>query len=198
MDLSPVQQYLATMKQVCPELQDEHLEEFCDSLKVWNFNKKALIFDYQALHQHVLFVNKGLARAYYINQDGNEHTAWFCQEGEFITDYPAFLAQTPSYYLFEALEATTVVALPKSAMERGYQQFSLLQKYGRLIAEGILSLQQTRIESFLFKTAKERYLELLENEVDLVNRISQGLLASYIGIERQSLTRIRKQISENK
>ncbi|MEL6593164.1 MAG: Crp/Fnr family transcriptional regulator [Bacteroidota bacterium] len=195
---SPIQQYLDSMKLVCPEIEDYQLVEFSQTLREARYQSRELIFGYQEIPKHVAYVAKGLVRAYYIDQRGDERTSWFIPEGDFATDYPAFLRGHNSNYYFETLEPSTVVYLSKEAIDRGYAQYPSLQKYGRLVAEEILTVQQARIESFQFKTAKERYLDFLTNSPELAQKISQGLTASYIGIERQSLTRIRKQLYEQK
>jgi CRP-like cAMP-binding protein len=76
-----------------------------------------------------------------------------------------------------------------------YQQSPKFERYGRLIAEEILKRQQTRIESFIFQTAEERYLDFMKQHPALFNRISLSHLCSYLGIERQSLTRIRQKLA---
>ena len=68
--------------------------------------------------------------------------------------------------------------------------------YGRLIAEHVLTVQTDRVESFLFENAEQRYLNFIDKNPDIINRISLTHLASYLGIERQSLSRIRKKIVE--
>ncbi|MEL7339577.1 MAG: Crp/Fnr family transcriptional regulator [Bacteroidota bacterium] len=197
-ELSPIQQYLASMKMVCPEIEDYQLTEFSQTLREARYQSRELIFGYRKVPKHVAYVASGLVRAYYIDQGGDERTSWFIPEKDFATDYPAFLRARASNYYFETLEPSIVVYLPKDAIEAGYARYPSLQKYGRLIAEAILSIQQERIESFQFKTAKERYLDFLTQKPQLAQRISQSLTASYIGIERQSLTRIRKQLYEQK
>ena len=67
--------------------------------------------------------------------------------------------------------------------------------YGRLIAEHVLTVQTDRVESFLFENAEERYLNFIEQNRDIINRISLSHLASHLGIERQSLSRIRSRIA---
>lgn len=199
MSLNPnAQRYLSSMQQLCPDIEDEHLTDFGKTLFIKEFTAKELVFDVKSVQKHVVYVTKGLVRSFYNLENGDENTAWFIGENDFITDYPALLAQKPSCYSFEAIEPTIGVFLPKSAIDEGYEKYASLQKYGRLIAEIILTIQQERIESFLFKSAKQRYLDVLDSPLDLVNRVSQRQLASYIGIERQSLTRIRKQLLTEK
>jgi len=189
--------YINSMKAICPAIEDKHLIEFKKSLEVKNFAKGAHIFKEHKKHNAVLFVISGLVRSYYINDKGDEKNAWFIQENEFVTDYPSFLNSTNSRYAFESLENTICILIPKHAINRAYQSFPSIDKYGRLIAEEIIKMMQCRIESLLFLSAKERYIEVLNSEKKLVNRISVTHLASYLGIERQSLTRIRKELSNN-
>ncbi len=195
---SNILHYLASMKHFCSDIRDEHLTEFSQALFVRQFSAKEMVYETNAIQEHVIFITKGMVRSHYISETGDDITSWFIAENEFVTDYPAFLSRKPSRYAFETLEPTTGVFLPKSAINEGYAKHAPLEKYGRLVAEFILSVQQERIESFLFKSAKERYLEVLGHPADLVNRASQRHLASYIGIERQSLTRIRKQLLTEK
>lgn len=79
-------------------------------------------------------------------------------------------------------------------IQQGYDQFIGFERNGRLIAEAILQQQQRRIESFQFDSAEQRYLDFIQENPGLFNRISLTNLSSYLGIERPSLSRIRKKI----
>lgn len=186
--------YIESMKSVCPEIIDEHLTEFKKSLKVKAIKKRDFIFYEQEKQNAVYYVISGLVRSYYINKNGDEKNAWFIQENEFVTDYPCFLDATNSNYTFQCIEDSIVVEIPKESILTAYKKFPSIDKYGRLIAEEIIKMMQYRIESLLFLSAKERYKQFLNQESDLVHRISVTALASYLGIERQTLTRIRKEI----
>jgi uncharacterized phage protein gp47/JayE len=83
-------------------------------------------------------------------------------------------------------------------MQDSYSKFYLLERYGRLIAEEVLKQHQKRIESFLFENAEDRYLDFIKTFPNIHDRVSLSYLSTYLGIERQSLTRIRKKISQNK
>ena len=80
-------------------------------------------------------------------------------------------------------------------IQKSYQEFEHGQLYGRLMAEQTLTLYNDRIEGFLFNTAEERYLKFLQEQPSLMNRVSLTHLSSFLGIERQSLSRIRKRIA---
>lgn len=189
-----VEAYLRTMVAMCPDLQESHLDYFRPKLSVSRYKNKTNLFEHAQVHQKVGFVLEGLVRAYYSNEKGDEISSWFVSEFEFVTDYPAFLTGKPSLFCFEALEPVTVVWLPREAIFQAYSDFHAFEKYGRIIAEGVILMQQSRIESFLFKSAKQRYLEFDSTCPNVIHRISLTHLASYIGIERQSLTRIRKEL----
>ena len=86
--------------------------------------------------------------------------------------------------------------MPYDKIQEGYRKFKTSERYGRLIAEYVLTVQTDRVESLLFETAEERYLNFIDQNPDLVNRISLTHLATYLGIERQSLSRIRSKIAK--
>ena len=182
------------MRTLCPELTDDELAHFGRQLAVKTYRKKEYYTKSHEVQRYVGFVVSGLVRSFYVDSHGDEKTSWFVPENQFITDYPVFLEQRPSHYHFQCLEPTTIVNLPYEAIQQAYHTSSRFERYGRLIAEEILKLQQTRIESFLFKNAEQRYLDFIRDSPELFNRISLTYLASYLGIERQSLSRIRKKL----
>lgn len=148
------------------------------------------------VQQSLGFVYQGLIRAFYIDDKGNEITTSFVKENEYATDYGAFIRQKPCKYYFQCLEPCIMVDLPYQVMQDGYQKSKHIEKYGRLVTEEVLVLQQKRIESFLFQQAEERYLAFVAENPNLFNRVSLSYLSSYLGIERQSLSRIRKKLAE--
>jgi len=80
-------------------------------------------------------------------------------------------------------------------MKEGMAKFSGIELFGRMMAENILKMQQRRIESFQFLNAEQRYLEFIRESPELFNRISLSHLSTYLGIQRPSLSRIRKKIA---
>ncbi|MCV9389169.1 Crp/Fnr family transcriptional regulator [Reichenbachiella ulvae] len=142
------------------------------------------------------FVSFGLLRRYYVNEKANEITTGFVKENEFVTDYPAFIRQIPSNQNLQCLEPTLIINLPYSIIQECYDKFKNSERNGRLIAEKVLTILSDRVEGFLFNTAEERYLQFLKDHPDLMNRVSLTHLSSFLGIERQSLSRIRKNLTQ--
>lgn len=187
--------FLDSAKSICPELKENELDSFAEKLGVRTLNKKDFFIHSGQIQKEVGFIINGLIRSFYIDNNGNDKTVGFYAENNYATHYTAFITQKPSKYSFQCLEVTNIVLLSFDNMQWAYTQFPILEKYGRLIAEDILKKQQYRIESFIFQTAKERYLDFMLQNPDLFNRVSISHLCSYLGIERQTLTRIRQKLA---
>jgi CRP/FNR family transcriptional regulator, anaerobic regulatory protein len=190
-----INQYLNFIKSFCPEIPEQELYTFSTFLVEKKFNKKDIIFSAGQVQKEIGFITAGLVRSFFIDKNGNEKTVRFHFENTFVTHYVAFITQQRSKYTYICLEPTTVVMLSYDDMHRAYNTLPSIQKYGRMMAEEILKMQQYRIESFLFLTAEERYLDFTKQYPDLFNRVSLSHLSSYLGIERQTLTRIRQKLA---
>lgn len=187
--------FLRSVRAICPNLTDAELSLFASVLTVKELKKKELFVAAGKVQKAVGFIAQGLVRSFYIDHDGNDITVGFYKEGDYATHYPAFITQQPSLYSIQCLEATNMVCLSFEGKQWLYQQSGQIERYGRLIAEEILKRQQARIESFIFQTAEERYVNFIEQHAGLFNRISLSHLCSYLGIERQTLTRIRQKLA---
>jgi CRP-like cAMP-binding protein len=149
------------------------------------------------VQQEIGFVFSGLLRAFFVDNNGREISVNFIREGKYATHYAAFISQIPSKYAFQCIEPSVIVRLSYRHIQDGYNHYPGLERYGRLIAEEVLKSQQRRIEGFLFDNAETRYLDFIHENPDLFGRISLSYLSSYLGIERQSLTRIRKKLARH-
>lgn len=187
--------FLKSVKAFCPGITDSELSLFESKLNFTALKKKGTFVQSGKVQKTIGFIISGLVRSFYINDSGDEITVGFYAENDYATHYSSFLKQQPSHYSIQCLEPTTFACLSFEDMQWIYLQSSLFERYGRLVAEEILKRQQARIESFIFQTAEERYLDFVENFPALFNRISLSHLCSYLGIERQSLTRIRQKLA---
>ena len=186
---------LNSIKSICPAFTDFELSQYASKLKFTDLKKKDFFLQAGETQKFLGFVTSGLIRSFYIDKDGNERTVGFYPEGDYATHYPAFITQNPSKYSIQCLEPTIFACLSFEDLQWVYGQSQNFERYGRLVAEEVLKRQQGRIESFVFQTAEERYLHFMERFPSLFNRISLSHLCSFLGIERQSLTRIRQKIA---
>lgn len=189
--------YLSSVKTLCPNVTIAELDYLISGLTVSELKPKHFYIHANTIQKEIGFVFSGLLRAFYIDDKGDQISVNFVRENRYVTHYPAFITQTPSKYYFQCIEPTIVVNLAYKHIQEGYNRFPILERYGRLVAEEALKIQHRRIESFLFDNAETRYLDFIEENPDLFNRVSLSYLSSYLGIERQSLTRIRKKLTHN-
>lgn len=139
---------------------------------------------------NLYFIHKGLLRGYYF-REGKEVTNWFAQEGEFATCFYAFIANKPSFENIQALENVELLALSNSALQELYQRFPETERIGRLVTETYYIRLEERLLGLQFKTARERYENLVAAKPLLLQRASLGQIASYLGITQETLSRIR-------
>ncbi len=144
--------------------------------------------------QEIGFVNRGSFRTYYLSDDKEINTR-FVFENDFVVDYDSFLEAKPSKYFIEALEESEIVTFDLQALLNAYHQSHNWERFGRLMAEQSYKLTTKRVESFLFLDGEQRYLDLLKNEPKIFDRIPLYHIASYLGMERESLSRLRKKIA---
>jgi CRP-like cAMP-binding protein len=192
---SDIEAFLNSVKQICPNVTEDELAQYASKLTIEELDKKDFFLQFGKVQKCIGFVVNGLVRSSFVDKDGNEITVGFYSEGDYATHYPAFITQQPSKYSIQCLEPTTMVCLSYENMQWIYEHLPNLERYGRLVAEEILKRQQARIESFIFQTAEERYIDFTKHHSGLFNRVSISHLCSFLGIERQSLTRIRQKLA---
>ena len=190
-----INNFLQSFKSLCPEITEEELDFIKSGTSISVYKKKEIYLDNTSVQKSIGFIYRGLVRCFYLNNLGKEITTNFIKEGEYVTDYSAFLRQERTMYCFECLEDSILTSLSFETLQNGYNKYKTSEKIGRLIAEKVLEIRSKRIDSFLFNTAEERYLNFITATPDLFNRVSLTHLSSYLGIERQSLSRIRKKVS---
>ncbi len=188
--------YLNAVRTLCPNVSHTALNYLKSGLRVVELQPKHFFIHANVIQQEIGFVFQGLIRAFYIDNQGNEITVNFVQENRYATHYTAFITRTPGKYNFQCIEPTILVNLSYDHIQTGYDKFPDIERYGRLIAEEVLKFQQKRIESFLFDTAEQRYLDFIKENPDLFNRVSLSHLSSFLGMERQTLTRIRQKLAK--
>lgn len=171
------------------------MEYLKSGLSVEHYDPRHFYIQANTVQKTIGFVSKGLLRAFYIDKEGKDITIRFISENEFATDYASLVNKTKSKYYFQCLEKSSIVNISFADMQDNCDAYPNLEKYKRIIADKAIVQLQNRIESFQFFSAEERYLNFVKHHPDLFNRVSLSLLSSYLGIERPSLSRIRKKIT---
>jgi len=143
--------------------------------------------------KYVAFVEKGMLRLYTIDEKGSEHVMQFAFEGWWIADQYSFLTGEPSLYNIDALEDCELLLLSKPAEEKMLVQLPKFERFFRILLQNNLIHTQRRLISSLSHTAEEKYNELIQSCPTIPQRVPQHMMASYLGITPETLSRIRRQ-----
>ena len=139
------------------------------------------------------FIASGCCRLYRYDKEGTDHTARFGIENWWISDQESYNNQTPSYYNIEALAASTVIVWTKEKWDELLTIIPAIRLFNeQLLARGYESSQR-RIFSLISHTATEKYLEFQQTYPGVFNSVPLHMVASYLGISRETLSRIRRE-----
>lgn len=140
----------------------------------------------------IAYVREGLFRYYYTSEDGAEFTKGFFDKNSILSAYDAILENKPSYFTIEALEDSVIETVPFDSFEELFKEDPCWNKFlVALLQKGYIS-KVTRERELLLLDAKARYQKFLERYPNLEGRVKQSIIASYLGIAPESLSRIRK------
>jgi CRP-like cAMP-binding protein len=173
-------------------------EDIAESQPFWKARKinKGDFFNMQRMVCNDLgLVVKGIFRIYYHDPKTEEDkNLFFFSENQFVVSFRSFISQSPCWYFIEAMEDSEIVFISYRDLNALYEANPGWAKFGRLLAELFFAYAQSRTEEFMFFSHEERYLRLLEEHPNIVDRIPAYHIASFLGITNPSLSRIRKRI----
>lgn len=174
-------------------LPDEEFELLHAAMEKLTFPKNHLVISTDRVERYIYFIDQGIARAY-CNTDKQQVTFWFGQEGDVILSYHSYINQQPGYENIALLEDSVLYRISNTTLQALYDKHSHLANWGRKLAEQELIKTEERLISRLFKTATERYQELMLMNPSLINRVQLSYIASYLGVTQVTLSRIRAEL----
>jgi CRP-like cAMP-binding protein len=178
------------------QLTDEEFEVISKFFVPKKLRKKQFLLHESEVCKNIGFVISGCLREYTIDSKGSEHIIQFAIEDWWISDPNSFLSGLPSKYNIDALEDSEVLLLEKSAREKLLDSCPKMERFFRILIETNFVATQRRITDSLSTSAEERYLRFIKTYPKLIEQVSQNHIASYLGITPQSLSRIRKELSQ--
>jgi len=184
----------AYYRKLVPHITDDELSVLQEWLTVRQIPKGDFLVKAGQVCQHVSFINIGLVRLYY-TVDGKDISIGFVGEGEYTSEYESFLTRSPASQNIGALTDVEVIDLGIDDMQRLYKQFPVFQEFGRKIAEFLFIMLNRRNTALLALTPEDRYRNMIVNNFLLLQQVPQYMLASYIGVTPEHLSRIRKKMS---
>ena len=142
---------------------------------------------------YLYFVEKGLTRTYYF-KDGKDITDWISAENSFACSIVSFITRKPDRRIIELLEPSVLYAINHDKLEEMYFRFHEIERLGRLlVSSGMVQMQQ-KFDDVHFTTAIQRYQTLMKTNPSFILRVPLGMIASYLGITQETLSRIRSQV----
>ncbi|MBI9107807.1 MAG: Crp/Fnr family transcriptional regulator [Spirochaetales bacterium] len=178
------------------ELTEELENALAENLLIREYPKGTILLQEGEICTECFFILKGLIRTYYL-KEYEEVTTDFHMEEQVVS--PSCYGQNTLSDLFlECLEDTVAfVGTPQMESDM-YLKYPQLETLSRVIGEKIMSSYRDSLDAFKMSSPEERYLNLVKNNYDLIQRAPQYQIASFLGIKPESLSRIRKRISKSK
>lgn len=173
--------------------------EFCKTLFIpKKLRKRQYLLQEGDVCRYTSFVEKGMLRTFAVDEKGNEPILQFSSEGWWIADLFSFLTEDPSIYNIEALENCELLLITKPSWDRLLEKVPAFERYFRILIQNNLIATQRRLMSSLSETAEEKYKKLIEVFPGCLQRVPQHMIASYLGITPETLSRIRSQMASVK
>ncbi|GAA4344757.1 Crp/Fnr family transcriptional regulator [Flaviaesturariibacter amylovorans] len=143
--------------------------------------------------RHLHFLQQGAVRGYY-TLEGKEITHWFAFENDFVTSFHSFITQRPSVEYVQLLEASVLWTITRERLHELMDRFHELERTVRIAYGHYYIRLEERFVNAQFRTAAERYADLLHQAPHILERVPLGAIASYLGISQETLSRVRARL----
>lgn len=181
------------LNSIC-EFSKSDFEKSSSFFKPRNLMKGEIWIDYNKICREMAFINRGLLRSSYIDGKGNEITSCFCAPNSMASSFKSFISQSPSNLQLQAIENTELLIIKNDNLQKLYKEVPVWERLGRILMEKEYLSLWNYANSLNTEQAQERYLKLMEGQPEVVNKAPVQDIASYLGITRETLSRIRKKV----
>jgi CRP-like cAMP-binding protein len=188
--MEPLELFLSFLNKFVPLGMDEYQSSIVPYVEVRTFKKKAIISPAGEVDDYINFIGKGLVRKYF-RKDDSEIITQIAREGQIIHSQESFYTRTPSDYVVEAIEPSTLLSINAKNLETIFQSSAAMERMGRLIVTYIMVLNERWQMSLLKLTPRERFLQFVQNNSELMQRVPQKFLASLLNIQPETFSRFK-------
>jgi CRP-like cAMP-binding protein len=176
------------------EISDEEFKHIEEAFTPRTIKKRQFLLHEGSVCKYMSFIIKGAMRQYCIDEKGNEHIVGLGIEGWWISDRGSFINLTPSKYNIDAVEDTELLITTLEKINILKERSSSFFKMAHILDQNSFVASQKRIEASISYTAEEKFMFLLETTPKFVQRFPQNMLASYLGLTPETLSRVRKSL----
>ena len=180
------------------QLTDEEEETLLSKVKARKFLKGQYVVQNGDVSKYESFVLSGCLKAFYIDNEGQEHILMFAIENWWIADLGSFIGQTPADLNVQCLENCELVQIHYNDLQQLYLDIPKLERFFRIIIQKAFVAAQKRIINNFTLSAIDRYLQFRDQYPSIEQRVPQYMIASYLGITKEFLSKIRSQLIEKK
>ena len=184
---------LTSLLEVLVKLEETEKEMIRSAFKPVHMKKNEFFLESGKVNKHIGFICKGLVR-YFVYKEGEERTFEFTQENEFIADYQSFNSKKTSIQNIQAIEDSDLLIIDHPAVQDIFRHSKNGNLLGRLILEHRFDVMVNQLLAIYMQDHEERYRKFLKEYADLHERIPQYMIASFVGVQPQSLSRIRRRV----
>lgn len=172
------------------------IQKIIETCTIKSIKKDTFLLGQNERCKHAIFVEKGLLRQYAIDKKGKEHTISFAPENWLVTDRESVYFGASSAYNIQAQEDSKVVLIDEKVIALLSEKFPGFTEFNIKLLHNHIRQLQNRIHMLLSASAEERYLKFIEMYPDILLRVPQTMVASYLGITPESLSRVRKTLAK--
>ena len=189
--------FLTNVKEHISISEDEF--EFCKTLFIpKKLRKRQYLLQEGDVCRYTAFVEKGMLRTFTVDEKGNEPILQFSMEGWWVTDLYSFLTDEPSRYNIEALEDCELLLITRPSWDILLEKVPAFERYFRILIQNNLIATQRRLIGSMTESAEEQYTKLIASFPTCLQRVPQHMIASFLGITPETLSRIRSQMAARK
>ncbi|MDF2832824.1 MAG: Crp/Fnr family transcriptional regulator [Chryseobacterium indoltheticum] len=175
-------------------LTEEEKTELRSFFLVKKLKKKQYLLQEGDVCKCLSFVNKGLLKSYFTDEKGGENINMFAFEGWWISDFKSFINQEKAVLNIDAVEETELLMITLEDYDKLMLKIPVMDRYFRILYQNSLVTKDYRLIASNSYTAEEKYLQLVQKNPEMIKRVPHNLIASYLGLAPETISRIRKKI----
>ncbi|REC44484.1 Crp/Fnr family transcriptional regulator [Chryseobacterium sp. 5_R23647] len=175
-------------------LTEEEKTELQAFFSVKKLKKKQYLLQEGDVCKCLSFVNKGLLKSYFTDEKGGENINMFAFEGWWISDFKSFINQEKAVLNIDAVEETELLMITLEDYDKLMLKIPVMDRYFRILYQNSLVTKDYRLIASNSYTAEEKYLQLVHKNPEMIKRVPHNLIASYLGLAPETISRIRKKI----